>query len=173
MRVTTVPPRSIVAAAERQALLIVKMAKQCETMGYFFALHGLNGEAINDKPFGYFVGGMGAYVETWARNHGRKYIRINVFHYGTDKMHFKFRILRTARLRPIIVALEMFGRRRTGTEKTWTGSGMLDCHERSNFFEVSGKGTDALEIACNVLNMPHHRAILTRQYRPKLAEVEE
>ena len=160
-------PRSIVADATRQAQLIIKMAEHCEKMGYFFALHGLNPDASTHKPFGYFVGGMGAFVEAWAETHGRRYLRINIFHYGEPMMHFKFRVRRTARLRQLVVALEMFAKRRKSRREQAQGSGLITSTEMSNVFEFSGKGTEALEVVVGVLNMPHHRTILTAPYRPK------
>jgi len=163
----TRPAHSIVAAVEKQTRVIIKMAQQCEQFGYFYALHALNPELRNDKPYGYFVGGMGAFVEQWCETHGRRYIRINVFCYGEPGMHFKFRVRRTARLRQLVDALEMFAKRRNRNEKETSGTGIIVSHERSNFFEFHGKGYEALETVVSVLNMPHHRAILTRQYRPK------
>jgi len=165
---------SLVAATRRQAELLVRIAQSCEERGYCILLGGLNQDATNNYPFGYFIGGMDQWIPDWGKQFGKKYVLVHV-RCDRDKMkagappsaavsNWWLRLPKTRRFKPLVVAFELMAKKRERRRVSIAGVAVFEQWSGSAFFEFRGRDKSSLDTAIAILEMEHHREIMTADY---------
>ena len=157
---------SLVEAAAAQVQLITRAAERAHVKGYFAVVHQLNPDARSDRHlYSYFAGALTRWARDWCVAHRRYCIVVDIFpgRQGVldDTLIFKLKIPRRKPLQPIIVALQLMSKKKAKRWAPAEGTGTLIMVPFTDYMEFAGEGREALEVAIAVLDMAHHRAILT------------
>lgn len=158
-----------------QCAHMTRAAKRLDDKGYIVFVYNLNRYGENDAfPHRYFNGAMWEVFNQWCKANRRQVISVRVVpapkHVeliqkdGKPFDHpftFIANIPRAKRCREIVAALELMATTQKGRHGAANGVGILRRTELSDRFEFVGEDRAAFETLLRVLEMPHHRALLT------------
>lgn len=163
-------------AVQRQCAHMIRLAQRIDERGYGVMVHGLNkSQSSSLWPYSYYVGGTNRFYDAWRTEFKRKTVLVHVWpkvngdqllteidgKWQEREFRFYLNVGRAVKLRPIIAALELMAETRKGRFGATRGGGILSCTQLSDRFEFTGSGRAALTTVLRVLEMPHHREILT------------
>jgi hypothetical protein len=173
---TTVIPTTSFAEDMRQQVAILQHMADCITeRGFCISVNAEN--RYSDRPqflFSFMTGGFREMTREWGHRRGHTPLIIHVAHgkssvppdeYAealTDPLYFSCVIEPLAKLRPIMVAIEIVAEKTTmhgPIGKT------LQYYEDSDKISIRGNSRLQLETLVNILNMPQHRKILLHPVR--------
>jgi|SRR5215472_3570538 len=147
---------SYLAHIQQQTAWLNRYAKQLDERGYCVLVHYLNsdGGPCNENLYRYFTGGF----EPFLRSLRQHPVIVHVYPTSTatsyeqglrNFQHFYVRFRGVRRLKPIIATLNMYN----------------DDFERRKYnngdWEYNSRKPEALKLMLQILNIPHHREILT------------
>lgn len=159
-----------------QCAHMARAAKRLDDKGYIVFVYNLNRFGESDAfPHRYFNGAMWEVFHQWRKANRRAVVSVRVVpsakHVeliqkdGKPFDHpftFVANIPRARRCREIVAALELMATTQKGRSGPAKGVGMLRQTQLSDRFEFIGEDRAAFETLLRVLEMPHHKALLTR-----------
>ena len=156
-----------------QCEAMLTQAKRADERGYCVLVHGLNSGALdNGFLYGPFAGALLRWLEERRSNAARRVAVVNVFPEAaaatTGKpfdgaLSFSLELPKTRSWRPICSAIELMSAKRERVEGVYQtrGTGVFVWKPMSSCHHYSGSGRTALETLLRILEIPHHRRIMT------------
>lgn len=152
-----------------QLELMARAFAHADAHGYCTLIHEQNPDArANKYLYRYFDGALQEWLKDWGRTHGRRCIVLHIYP-RDDKFVFSFRVPRRDAFKPINAAFEIMSE---GRENRWAARSVVTPKAMtrvafSEYYEYRGLGRDNFELVLCILNMPHHREIMTGVFRTK------
>lgn len=180
------PSGTVEDLVKQQTTHLLREARRIDEKGYAVFIHHLNSDGATSHLYRYFSGAFDNFLDD-IRQHP---IIVHVWPDVTKlpdilrtgrvfdyPLRFKCILPRIRRILPIVAAVELMGtttttaRKDTGYKRRIQGAGTLfEVRSCSSSSAVTGSSKDALLALLRVLDMPHHRAVLTGRDIPDHAK---
>jgi hypothetical protein len=150
---------------EKQCQRMLAAAKRLDERGYIVLVWCRNKDPEGAAPYGIATIMLRETIKAWKQKYRRSPVVVNVQplrqtvadveaifagHIFDASFRFEVTIQRATKLRAIVVALELL-------------TGLLERTEKQGGYVFSGEGRTAFEALLRVLEMPHHRELMTRR----------